>query len=155
MSKELKLIKEINHLMLVKYIEIFIALLIIVFSIPIWHLFATKISDLDFFTNKDLHLKFREERGEKVEKLSIINDYTITKNYKVYLITDKSINLKTKIIINKTEFNLKDFNYEILNNKLQFTIIDKSILSATDLYTITIPSLNNNEYEYIFEEFSI
>lgn len=147
------LIKQINRLIVGKVIEISIVIALICLSIPVWNTFAAKIGDVDVIRIEDCKLIFKEKEENGTDFLTIENNYAINKNYKVYLETNKDIDLATSIIINNKEYILNDFYYQINENSTRFTLIDKNIVASIDAYNIKFQKdQKTSEYHYIFEE---
>lgn len=147
------LIKQINMLIVGKVIEMSIVIILVGLSIPAWSAFAAKIGDIDIIKIEDCKLNYKEQKENETDFLTIENNYAINKNYRVYLVTSKNIDLRSEIIINNKIYTLNDFYSEESENDIKFTLIDKNIVATIDAYNIQLKVAKEaNEYHYIFEE---
>lgn len=152
MAKKQDFIKNINILIIEKIIEIIVVVTLICISIPAWNTFAAKIGSVDIVSIEDCQLEYYENR-DNIDELVVENKYALNKNYSLFLETDKSINLKTEIIINNKSYTLDDFYKEELANKYIFTLINKYVVAGRDTYKIKLNfTIKEIKYQYIFKE---
>lgn len=146
----------INKLIWYRIIEIVVVVVLVTITIPIWQKFDTLISKANVTSLDSYNLNFNVEQNES-DIITIINDYYINKNFKVYLMTDiKDNNDLLSVIINKKEYSIDKFYKKIERNKCIYTILDDYITNRYLTYEISLKFKDKNiEYDYIFEEKSI
>lgn len=156
MQEKESLIKQINKLMIEKAFEISIILALIGLSIPAWDTLAANI-DIDYVERikvEGYNLNFSYEKENDVDHLYIENKYALIKNYTVYLEIPKNINAyDVEILINDKLYALSEFPSQSIEDKNQFTIINKNIVNNLDTYTIRLNNIDKVlDYQYAFAE---
>lgn len=156
MQEKESLIKQINKLMIEKAFEISIILALIGLSIPAWDTLAANI-DIDHVERikvEGYNLNFSYEKENDVDHLYIENKYALIKNYTVYLEIPKNINAyNVEILINDKPYALSEFPSQSIEDKNQFTIINKNIVNNLDTYTIRLNNIDKVlDYQYAFAE---
>ncbi len=137
-----------------KIIEIIVVILLVLGSIPVWESFESRISKAEVMTLDDFNLNFKINNYSDMEQLVISNDYSLNKDYKIFLKVNKNVDKENSYLkINGKTYNLEDFYKKNKKGYYIYTIISDNIIANTKTYLVEpILKGNNINYSYILEE---
>lgn len=134
--------------------EIFFVISLVLFSIPIWQNFESKLSKAKISTLDDYHLTFNMLKAYYSSEINVDNPYNINKNYQIKLRIDEKYDLQnSNITINGTTYTWDSFSKTSIPHYDIYTLVDDYISASDKAYYIKLISPEKNiKYTYIFTE---
>ena len=139
--------KNINRLILRYVCEIFVVVLFVAVSIPIWEKFdksnianiASSYHTMDYLY-LDIDKYISNESFEDV--VAVVNDTNTARNYKLILKVSKEKNNNVKININNEVKNLKDLSYDEDKLYFYYNISESNLVANRNEYKISFIDSN-------------
>ncbi len=144
----------VDRLIRGKIIEIFVVLIMVTLSIPVWNVFGKKISNANVVDIDEYNLDFNIQNNNNSDILTVRNDYKLNKSFKIILRVNKEVNIaNSSLTVNDKFYKLNDFEQTEKGSYIYFTIAVDYIIADTFTYIVT-PYLDGMiiNYAYIFEE---
>ena len=131
------------------YIEIFLIVIFIILSIPLWHILSTRWHlSLAETIKYETKLELIRNDIDGYDNIIVNNSSEITKKYQLLLVLDEICN-NDYIIINSQKYQLKDLQSKKQNDKYIYVLATGTVKQSRNGYKV----VNNfPKYYYILEE---
>ena len=117
-------------------LEIILAVLIVIISIPVWNYYQNKMNYTLSLIEEETNLKLAVNKKDGYENIIVSNAYTDSKKYQLLLLTEKNCDQEF-ITINNISYQLKDFPKEKRNNNVAYILAVSDIQGSQKGYKIS------------------
>lgn len=143
----------IDKLIRARIIEIFVVIILVIATLPIWHNFDEKVSAATVNSYDNLNLNFYTYKYNNSDRIIVNNSHDITKKYKINIVTKNQISNDTIIEINNKKYSIGQFYQLRKNQNYIYTIVNNEITHDQKLYEIKHNLKENGvKFTYNFEE---